>query len=237
MPQKGMELKMQKKPLFRIMALVVSLLLLLSSFAMAKTNDSINNDDANFIKNSNEVLVFQAEEVTDDVQLYERAVNGITEVDIKVKPTANLTKDGDDVSNGKIKTYYTVQKLQTKKDLMTGKTTTRYRQDSYALVPSSLLKDTSKTGKGSSFHIALSDPGQGYDSTYSVMAQTTAYYDLINCYHSGVYINYYRYYQVSGSWTRLDSQVTWSNAQLGAYHQGTGVDTSCVKHGGCIYPT
>lgn len=182
-------------------------MLLSTSVVFAGAQETPNSDSPaeNFKVNENEKLIFERDEITDEDQLLQRAKEKIIEVNASPKADVIFLHNGKLVADNRVKTYVTVQKLKSKKNLTTGEVTTLYRQDAFALIPAGVLSDP------------LQDSKEGYDSTTSVKARNTIFY--YQNYFNGR--NVFKYHNVYGKWTRLDSTVSWSNAKLGWQARGT----------------
>lgn len=205
------------------------MLLLLLTSSVSFASDGLASDS--FISNDNEVLVYESAEITDQAELFDRAVKQISDEPVKTKQISTLTENGQNISTDKIKTYTTVQKLKEKKDLQTGKTTSYYRQDSFAVIPKSMLdSEVSKTSNvdKTTFRVALIDQDQDYDPSVSVLVTSKIYYSYFNCLNR----NFYKFSKVSGTYNILDSQVTMSNAKVGYYNLGTVVNSNCAGNYG-----
>ncbi|GBF34673.1 hypothetical protein DCCM_3793 [Desulfocucumis palustris] len=185
--------------IFVVFILIAALFITPASMAASDSNGvSLKLD-------KDEVLVFQADEITDDSILLERAKNGICDgpaFDAK----ATLTKDGVEKNSDKIKVYFTVQKLQSKKNSKTDKTTDLYKQTSYAIIPLSALAYDP-------------DTDSDWDQTGAIKATSSIYYEGSSCYLDSKTRNGFRITKIAGVWNRYDSTVTWKNSKIGFWQQ------------------
>ena len=199
----------KRRAVLSIISLCLTMLLLTSVvFAAGQEKPSTDSPLKNFELNENEKLIFERNEITDEDQLLQRAKDGINEGNTAPKATVELSRNGKPVSDNRIETYVTVQKLKSKKNLITGAVSTLYRQDAFALIPAGVLR------------APLDDPNSGYDESVSVKATNTIYY--YQNYFDGR--NVFKYDKVGGKWTRLDPTVSWSNSEIGWSARGTIYD-------------
>ena len=217
---------MHKKRFGVLLIIVVLSLLLIVSVVSAEQSNSVQEDKGaelqQFSVGENETLIFEREEITDLDLLLERAKKGINEG--PGNPRATLTKDGKEISRSEKnlakdddkenKTFVTVQKVKQKKNLETGKVTTLYRQDAFAIIQGKTDTD------------AGTDPGSL--SNIYLTAYNTIYWSAIQC--DDLFWNY-KFTLVRGRWVRKDSQVSWANSKIGYYQQGEKFTSSCVSKG------
>ncbi|GAV24051.1 hypothetical protein cpu_25610 [Carboxydothermus pertinax] len=173
-------------------------------------------------QNSDELVIYEAKEITDEKVLFERAINGVIEGDVVPKVKVFLQKDGSEVDTKNVKQYVTVQKIKTTKNLKSGATRSLYKQVSISLLSST----------------ALQDLNEGWDSTYGVKATCTAWYETITLPVKDLFGNiinyrtYYRYVKIDGKWIKYDSTLSLKNSQIGFRHQGTAAKSDGTIYGG-----
>lgn len=221
----------------RVLLLLLMLCFFTTSVAFASQDDKVK-----FEVNQDEIMIFEADEITDDMALLERAKKGISDVPApqgKVK----LHKAGKEIKDNDIKVYTTTQKLKAKRNKKTGEIVTLYKQDSIAEIPKSTFEEkdnkvASLTRLASLSMVALTDSGDKNDSTSNptVLSTNTIYYEAKAC--PDPYIgqrNYYKFTSVGNKWKIIDYQVSLSNGVIGYYRQGGAVNSSCQSQGGKLW--
>lgn len=187
------------------LSLFIALMLIFTLFVGTNVAvaDKIKADDE-------EILVFEASEITDQNILLERAKNGVNESTSNPASVIALTKDNKSVDIDKIKVHATIQKLSTNKNLKTGKLTSQYKLVSFADIPLSVLSTDI-------------DSSSGWDQTGGIRATCTIYFDEMTCGQ----VKYIKMNSINGTWDRFDSSITWSNSKIGVFTQSTVAYSNC----------
>lgn len=203
---------MKTKSSRMIFCFFISLFIISLTLPMPVLGDNLKIRDTELYKLSkDEKIVFQKEEITDEYELRERAINGIIESSKAPIINAVLKEKGSNLEVGNTKTYITVQKIKTKENLKTKEVTDLYRVDSFHLY----------TLPESNYGISsLELPKEDWDDAYSVVSRVTAYYDQVNTPEG----EGYRILSTSGKWTIYDYQVSLSNGFVGWHYNAPRYD-------------
>ncbi|WP_404456892.1 hypothetical protein LG329_19680 (plasmid) [Virgibacillus necropolis] len=170
----------------------LSALLMVSMFAGTSFADTKT-------QKANSQVIYTAKEIKDTHKLFEKAINGVTDLakeelpkfvaqEAVLKARSKSKNINQEDKSKEIKVQSTTQLLKVEK---------KGDAEVKSYVTNTFAAPTEQ-------QLASSDSGSKYDSSYSVIARSTVYYTI--SYNNGR--KYYDMSRVSGSWSILDNSVT-----------------------------
>jgi hypothetical protein len=176
-------------------------------------------------------VTFQAEEINDLSTLFIRAKNNITDYKSTPSAEAKLQTDGGVEKN--LKVYHTTQRLKTERNIATSEQKESYVTYYFYGIPKEVLDNKSISILGST-----SD--EDWDSSYSVKAYSTYYWDK---YKSTNGDGFKKLTKVTGGWTISDNKVSITSREVrygasgGALRDDGTHGGSVIQDSGPLYPS
>ncbi|MGN7471701.1 hypothetical protein [Brevibacillus sp. SAFN-007a] len=178
-----------------------------------------------------EEVIFKANEINDLQVLFERAKAKKTDLKEVSSGVATIFKDGGPIED--IPVYQTTQKIQSVKDLKTNNIKESYVTYVFYNVPKEVLLEDSFTTYGQK-------GDEKWDSSYSVQAYSTYYFDR---YYDQNNLAYKKLTSVSGGWNIDDSSVAitarevWFGASGGSLQDNGTAGGSVIQESPHYKPT